>query len=128
MKKDIGKIIYDLKSGKFGEFRTISDYNIGLHKIDKLTKEECNLSAKFISYEIFVKDIVGNSGDFWDCISNFDIAYNKKEIEKHFDDKIKNLEEDLELWKQFKEMQLKKADEYFTEFDEIKKSTNYFNY
>jgi len=128
MKKDIGKIIYDLKSGKFGEFRTISDYNIRLPEIDKLTKEECNLSAKFISYKIFVKDIVGNSGDFWDCISNFDIAYNKKEIEKHFDDKIKNLEEDLELWKQFKEMQLKKADEYFTEFDEIKKSTNYFNY
>ena len=128
MKKDIGKIIYDFKNGRFGEFRTVSDYCIQLPKVEELTKEECDMSNKFISYEIFVKDIVGNSSNFWDCISNFEIAYNKKEVEKHFDDKIKNLEEELELWKQFKEMQLKKADKYFTPFEEIKRSTNYFDY
>ena len=126
--KDKGKIIYDLKQGKFGEFRTVFDYSIKLPKVEYLTEEECELSKKFISYKIFVKDIVGNSSDFWDCISNFDVAYNKKEVEKHFDDRIKNLEEELSLWKQFKEMQLKKADKYFTEFEEIKKSTNYFDY
>lgn len=126
--KDKGKIIYDLKKGKFGEYRTVFDYSLKLPKNEELTKEECALSSKFISYTIFVKDIVGNSSNFWDCISNFDIAYNKKEVEKHFNNKIKDIEEELELWKQFKEMQLKKADEYFTEFKEIKKSTNYFNY
>jgi len=128
MKKDIGKIVYDLNKGRFGEFRTVSDYNIPMPKIEELKKEECDSSSKFISYEIFVKDIVGNCSDFWNCISNFNVAYNKKEVEKHFDDKIKKLEEELELWKQFKEMQLEKADKYFTEFEEIKKSTNYFNY
>ena len=128
MNKDNGKIIYDLKKGKFGEFRTVFDYSIKLPKVEYLTEEECEMSNKFLSYKIFVKDIVGNSSEFWDCLSNYDIAYNKKEVEEHFDKRIKQLEEELELWKQFKEMQLKKADKYFTEFEEIKKSTNYFNY
>ena len=128
MKKDIGKIIYDLKCGRFGEYRTVFDYSIKLPEIEYLTEEECEMSNKFISYKIFVKDIVGNSNNFWDCLSNYNVAYNKKEVEKHFNKRIKELEEELEMWKKFKEMQIEKADKYFSDFDEIKKSTNYFDY
>jgi len=127
MKKDEGKIVFYTKEGRFGNFVVIRDYTE--FEKESLNSEELKSKNKFYSSKIFFDKLVNNNyKKFWGVISNFECCFNKKEVAEHFDKKIKDLEEELLLWKKYKTEYLEKADEYLEGFDDLKKSTNFFDY
>lgn len=127
MKADIGKIVYDLKEGRCGNFVRISDYTVFEKEV--VTQGERKAKNKFYSSQIFCNELVGNLWKkFWRVIPNFQCLFTKEDIEEHFDVKIYELEQELEYWQRAKKNTLQKADEYLKEFNDLQKSTNYFDY